>query len=104
LHVLQVDRERHEARRRYREDERSQVNQAAWRAQVIALKQAQSELRASREAYFKWVSEYSWVVPAESSCRRPAAAFCTTSAGTAQDCVPNQTLKCDAGHQQQWTS
>jgi hypothetical protein len=53
--VLQVDRERHEARRRYREDQRNQVNQSAWRAKVILLKQAQSELRASRESYFKWV-------------------------------------------------
>ena len=51
--AAQVDMERDEARRQYRDDQRSKEKQEAWKGKVTSLKQAQATLRATREAYYK---------------------------------------------------
>lgn len=52
-YLKQVDMERDEARRQYRDDQRSKEKQEAWKGKVTSLKQAQATLRATREAYYK---------------------------------------------------
>ncbi len=51
--LLQVDAQRDEARKAYRDDQQSKEKQEVWKGRVIALKAAQANLRTAREAYYK---------------------------------------------------